>query len=87
MLIGGDWAGGHPNPSLVNNASAQLEGFAIPTATTVSLDPSTTINASATERGNGGKVILWSDDADHVRRHDPRARRGARRRRRVCRDL
>ena len=61
VLIGGDWAGGHPDASLVNNASAQLEAFAIPTATTVSLDSSTVINASATERGNGGKVILWSD--------------------------
>ncbi|HEY7664818.1 MAG TPA: filamentous hemagglutinin N-terminal domain-containing protein, partial [Xanthobacteraceae bacterium] len=61
VLIGGDWAGGHPDASLVNNASAQLEAFAIPTATTVSLDSSTVINGSATERGNGGKVVLWSD--------------------------
>ena len=61
VLIGGDWRGGNPNTSLVNNASAKLESFAIPTATTVSVDPATTIKASATERGNGGKVVLWSD--------------------------
>ena len=61
MLIGGDWGGGHPDLSLVNNASAKLENFTIATATTVSVDAKTTINASATGRGNGGKVVLWSD--------------------------
>jgi filamentous hemagglutinin family protein len=47
VLIGGDWGGGKPNTSLVNNPSAKLESFAIPTATTVSVDAGTTINASA----------------------------------------
>jgi Subtilase family len=61
VLIGGDWGGGHPDLSLVNNASAKLENYAIATATTVSVDAKTTINASATGRGNGGKVVLWSD--------------------------
>jgi filamentous hemagglutinin family protein len=61
VLIGGDWAGGSPNKSLVNNLSAKLEPYVVPTATTVSVDAGTTINASATERGNGGKVVLWSD--------------------------
>jgi filamentous hemagglutinin family protein len=61
VLIGGDWGGGKPNTSLVSNPSAKLESFAIPTATTVSVDAGTTINASATRRGNGGKVVLWSD--------------------------
>ena len=62
MLIGGDWGGGHPDLSLVTNASAKLENFTIATATTVSVDAKTTINASATGRGNGGKVVLWSDN-------------------------
>ena len=61
VLIGGDWGGGNPNTSLVNNSSAKLESFVIPTATTVSVDAATTINASARGRGNGGKVVLWSD--------------------------
>src|SRR5947209_3729604 len=61
VLIGGDWGGGKPNKSLATNPSAKLESFAIPTATTVSVDAGTTINASATRRGNGGKVVLWSD--------------------------
>src|SRR5215468_5261424 len=61
VLIGGDWGGGNPDTSLVTNQSAKLEGFAIPNATTVSVDAATTINASATRRGDGGKVILWSN--------------------------
>ena len=61
VLIGGDWGGGHPDLSLVNNASAKLENYTIATATTVSVDAKTTINASATGRGHGGKVVLWSD--------------------------
>src|SRR5437660_4288686 len=61
VLIGGDWGGGNPNKGLIANPSAKLESFVIPTATTVSVDAATTINASATGRGNGGKVVLWSD--------------------------
>jgi filamentous hemagglutinin family protein len=63
VLIGGDWGGGHPNTTLVSNLSAYLEPFAVPTATTVSIDASTTINASATNAGNGGKVVVWSNEA------------------------
>ena len=62
ILIGGDWGGGHPNTTLVSNSSAKLENFTIATATTVSVDAKTTINASATGRGDGGKVVLWSDN-------------------------
>jgi filamentous hemagglutinin family protein len=61
VLIGGDWAGGKPDKSLVNNQSAQLESFAIPTASTVSVDAATKIDASAKDRGDGGKVVLWAD--------------------------
>src|SRR5215510_3307882 len=61
VLIGGDWGGGKPNKGLVANPSANLESFVIPTATTVSVDAGTTINASATGHGNGGKIVLWSD--------------------------
>src|SRR6187200_2411647 len=61
VLIGGDWGGGHPNTTLISNASAKLENFTIATATTVSVDANSTINASATGRGHGGKVVLWSD--------------------------
>jgi filamentous hemagglutinin family protein len=63
VLIGGDWGGGHPNTNLVSNPSAYLEPFTVPAASTVSIDPTTTINTSATTTGNGGKVVVWSNDA------------------------
>jgi len=63
VMIGGDWGGGDPNKTLVKNQSAQLEAYAIANASTVSIDAATTINASATQRGDGGKVIVWSDQA------------------------
>jgi len=61
VLIGGDWGGGKGSTSLVSNPNATLEKFGVPTATTVSVDAGTTISASARGRGNGGKVVLWSD--------------------------
>jgi filamentous hemagglutinin family protein len=63
VLIGGDWGGGNPNTSLVANASAYLENYTVPTATSVSIDAATTINASAINSGNGGKAIVWSNEA------------------------
>src|SRR5262249_13613867 len=60
VLLGGDWGGGHPTVT-VNNASATLEGYPIANATTLSVDSTTTIDASARSSGNGGKVILWSN--------------------------
>jgi len=60
-LIGGDTGGGKVNPAAGSVAQAALEGFAIPSATTLSVDAKSVINASATGSGNGGKVVLWSD--------------------------
>ncbi len=62
VLIGGDWGGGHPNTSLVSNPSTYLEPYNVPNSTTVSVDAASKINASATETGNGGKVIVWSNE-------------------------
>ncbi len=62
VLIGGDWGGGDPNNGIINNPSAKLEPYTVPTASTVTVDAGTTINASAIDSGNGGKVILWADD-------------------------
>src|SRR5207249_10157866 len=61
VMIGGDWGGGHPNLSLVDNQSARLETYPIATATTVTVDVATTIDASTKDSGHGGKVVLWSD--------------------------
>ena len=64
VLIGGDWGGGHPNTSLVSgNASATLQPYTVPNSSTVSIDAATTIDASATVTGNGGKVIVWANQA------------------------
>jgi filamentous hemagglutinin family protein len=61
VLIGGDTGGGKLSPAAAALELAKLESFAIPTASTVSVDAATTINASATGQGNGGKVVVWSD--------------------------
>ncbi len=61
VLIGGDTGGGNPSAAAASIELAKLESFVIPTATTVSVDAGTIINASATGTGNGGKVVLWSD--------------------------
>ncbi len=45
VLVGGDWQGGGD----------------IRQATRVTMEQGATIDASATENGNGGKVVLWSD--------------------------
>jgi len=63
VLVGGDWGGGHPDTSLVSNASAYSEPFVVPTAATTTVDATTIINASAIGAGNGGKVVVWSDAA------------------------
>jgi filamentous hemagglutinin family protein len=58
VLIGGRKPG-----ASTGSVGAALIPFAVPTATTVSVDATTTINASATGQGNGGTVILWSNEA------------------------
>ena len=86
VLIGGDWGGGHPDMSLVTNASAKLENYTIATATTVSVDANDhdqRLGDRARQRRQGGAVVR---QPDHLRRHDPRQGRHAERRRRVRRD-
>jgi filamentous hemagglutinin family protein len=61
VLIGGDVRGGNPNPAVAAIPQAQLQPYAVPTASTVTVDAATTINASATDSGNGGKVVVWAD--------------------------
>src|SRR5262249_50438099 len=61
VLTGGDGGGGHPDTSVTHD-KAKLEKDAVPTAATVTIDSGSTINASATQNGNGGKVVVWSDE-------------------------
>jgi filamentous hemagglutinin family protein len=63
ILIGGDVGGGAGNGAVATNPKAALESFAIGTASTVSVDAATIIKASAKTNGNGGKVVVWSDQA------------------------
>lgn len=62
-LIGGDWGGGNPNTSLVSHPRAKLENGKVATAATVTIDSATVIDASATDSGTGGKVVVWSDQS------------------------
>ncbi|HEY6257494.1 MAG TPA: filamentous hemagglutinin N-terminal domain-containing protein, partial [Xanthobacteraceae bacterium] len=61
VLVGGDTGGGKPSAAAAGIELAKLESFVIPTATKVSVDAASVINASATGKGNGGKVVLWSN--------------------------
>jgi filamentous hemagglutinin family protein len=61
VLMGGDVSGGKANPALAGNALAQPGAQLVPTATSVSVDAATIIDASAKTTGNGGKVVIWSD--------------------------
>ena len=63
VLIGGDTGGGHPNAAVASIPQAQLQPYAVPNATAVKGDAATTINASAKDSGDGGKVVVWSDGA------------------------
>jgi filamentous hemagglutinin family protein len=63
VLIGGDVGGGHGNAAVAAIPMAALESFVVPTASNVSVDSATTINASAKANGSGGKVVIWSDQA------------------------
>lgn len=56
ILVGGDWQGG------ANEARRVLKTpDAMRQATTVTVEKNTTLNASATDNGNGGTVVVWSD--------------------------
>lgn len=60
ILVGGDYKGGER----IADAPVAYEDYLIPTADYVYLDSATTLKASATATGNGGKVILWGNQAN-----------------------
>ena len=61
VLIGGDWQGG-------TNAERRVfaDADAIRQAQEVTMASGAVINASATESGDGGTVVLWSDVGDEA---------------------
>ena len=63
VLIGGDYLGGKASDETMAAIGIEREAQAIPTASYVSLDSATTINADAIQYGDGGKVVVWSDIA------------------------
>ena len=63
VLIGGDVGGGIANSAVAGHSKAAVETTAVPTATTANVDAATSIEASATGSGNGGKVVIWADQA------------------------
>lgn len=63
ILIGGDYLGGKATPETMVKYGIAYSSFAVPTADLVVLDDGMTIKADATENGNGGKVVVWSDEA------------------------
>ncbi|MBB2905279.1 filamentous hemagglutinin family protein [Rhizobium sp. RAS22] len=60
ILVGGDYKGGER----IADAPIAYEDYLIPTSDYVYLDSTTTLNASATSNGTGGKVILWGNQAN-----------------------
>ena len=61
VLIVGDWGGGHrTRRSSATRAPSSRTTPSRPRPPSASM-PRSTINASATGRGSGGKVVLWSD--------------------------
>ena len=63
VLIGGDVGGGNGNKAVTHNPKATIESYAVATASNVNVDKKSTIDASAKSQGDGGKVVLWSDQA------------------------
>jgi filamentous hemagglutinin family protein len=61
VLIGGDVGGGNPSSAVASILQAQLQPYAVATASNVTVDAATTINASALDTGDGGKVVVWSN--------------------------
>ena len=83
VLIGGDWGGGHPDLSLVNNAERQarkLHHRDRDHGERRRQDDDQRLGDRARQRRQGRPVVR---QPDHLRRHDPRERRRRKRRWRV----
>ncbi len=65
-LIGGDYLGGRATPEQLFDARVSLENRTVPNAKYTTVDYGATINADAIRSGNGGKIIVWSDDTTKV---------------------
>ncbi len=66
VLIGGDTGGGHINSAVANIPQAQLQHWPVAIASMVTIDQASSINVSATQKGDGGKVVVWSNGLTSV---------------------
>src|ERR1700722_19016548 len=66
VLIGGDTGGGHVNPAAANIPQAQLQHWPVGIGSMGSGAAVSSINASATRNGDGGKVVVWSNGLTSV---------------------
>jgi len=66
VLIGGGTMGGNPDEALLARYGIPTSSETVPTAHSLHIDGTTTIDASAISKGNGGKIVAWSDDTTEV---------------------
>ena len=67
ILVGGDHMGGNLGADAAEKYSLHLEKRSIANAKNVLVEEGVVLNASALERGDGGKVVIWADDATEFR--------------------
>ena len=63
VLLGGDYMGGNGDPGVIETYNVAVERGPVPTAKRTVLAPDVTVAADALQEGNGGKVIVWADEA------------------------
>jgi len=62
VLIGGDYLGGNRAVAAMNPLAPRFEDFPVYSASTTVAETGARISADALSSGDGGKVIVWSDD-------------------------
>jgi len=65
-LIGGDYLGGRANDATMRRLGISRELGNISTASTLFMDKDAFINANALRYGNGGKIVLWSEELSRI---------------------
>lgn len=66
VLIGGDYLGGNASPEVYKELGINKEEKIIRTAEYLYIDNNAQIKANSLENGNGGKIILWSDNSSFI---------------------
>ena len=62
VLVGGDYLGGSASDATYAELGIERESKPVPTAQFVYMAQEATVQADALENGDGGKVVLWSDN-------------------------